>query len=171
MRAKLIINTNAGDSRGRMLPISKWMFKPQLNKHRATANEVVEAVRSECKQCGISLDIAFTEYPKHAIKIADEAKSKYDLIIAAGGDGTINEVINGMASVLTWCGIGSAPTISLDHITPITVNAKPADADITMDESTAMPNSSFLSDVKRRDIMETEPTLKAMAIIINMKYI
>jgi diacylglycerol kinase (ATP) len=99
MRAKLIINANAGNSRGRMLPISEWIFKfSQFNRHRATAHEVIEAVKDECRRGKISLDVAFTEYQGHAIKIARGAKDNYDIIIVAGGDGTINEVINGMVN-------------------------------------------------------------------------
>ena len=38
-----------------------------------------------------------TDYPSHATKILSELNFKdYDFIICVGGDGTINEVINGM---------------------------------------------------------------------------
>lgn len=43
------------------------------------------------------LDIVKTEYSGHAEKIARDASSQdYDCIIGAGGDGTINEVLNGI---------------------------------------------------------------------------
>src|SRR5690606_19611845 len=36
---------------------------------------------------------AFTAYPGHASELAEEAeKENYDIIVAVGGDGTINEV-------------------------------------------------------------------------------
>ncbi len=37
-----------------------------------------------------------TQYPGHAKEIADQIKNDYSVIIAAGGDGTIHEVVNGM---------------------------------------------------------------------------
>ncbi|MFO8010582.1 MAG: diacylglycerol kinase family lipid kinase [Dehalococcoidia bacterium] len=46
---------------------------------------------------GISFDFALTEYKGHAIELAREAAlSGYEMIIAAGGDGTLNEVVNGI---------------------------------------------------------------------------
>ena len=43
----------------------------------------------------LNADIAFTEYAGHARRIARDATG-YDVIIAAGGDGTVSEVVNGM---------------------------------------------------------------------------
>ncbi len=41
-------------------------------------------------------DIAFTERPGHATDIAREATARYDRIALVGGDGTLNEVVNGL---------------------------------------------------------------------------
>jgi diacylglycerol kinase (ATP) len=55
---------------------------------------------------GDSVDLRFTEGPGHATRIAREcAWSAYEAIIAAGGDGTINEVINGIAGSPARLGI------------------------------------------------------------------
>ncbi|KAA0257429.1 hypothetical protein FHQ18_10300 [Deferribacter autotrophicus] len=43
-----------------------------------------------------NINVIFTEYASHAEKISNE--EDYDLIITAGGDGLINEVINGIES-------------------------------------------------------------------------
>lgn len=48
------------------------------------------------KESGIDLDVEFTQYPLHAIEITRYAlKSGYDTIVSVGGDGTMNEVLNG----------------------------------------------------------------------------
>lgn len=51
------------------------------------------------KQAGINYDYTQTEYPDHGISLAREAASSgYKTIIAAGGDGSISEVMNGIMS-------------------------------------------------------------------------
>ena len=42
------------------------------------------------------VELVFTQYPGHATKIASEATTKFDYLIVVGGDGTLNEVINGI---------------------------------------------------------------------------
>ncbi|MCO6451548.1 MAG: diacylglycerol kinase family lipid kinase [Caldilineales bacterium] len=46
---------------------------------------------------GMEFEIALTEYRGHAIKLAEEAaRNGAAMVIAAGGDGTVNEVVNGI---------------------------------------------------------------------------
>jgi len=48
------------------------------------------------KASGINLDYIYTEYPMHAKSLAQEAlKAGYEIILSVGGDGTMNEVLNG----------------------------------------------------------------------------
>jgi YegS/Rv2252/BmrU family lipid kinase len=55
-------------------------------------DSVAEAVRDAIGQCAH----AFTERPMHAADIARDAlRAGHDLIVAVGGDGTVNEVVNG----------------------------------------------------------------------------
>ncbi len=74
--AKVIVNPYAGTgATGR-----KW------SKIEATLAET-----------GLHYDYAFTEDKGHAVELAREAAlSGYELVVAVGGDGTLNEVVNGL---------------------------------------------------------------------------
>lgn len=43
----------------------------------------------------VNLTIYITEYPRHATSIAENISKEFDRIIIAGGDGTLNEFVNG----------------------------------------------------------------------------
>ena len=49
---------------------------------------------------GLDYDLVRTEHPWHAVELTREsALAGYDVIVAAGGDGTSNEVLNGLMQV------------------------------------------------------------------------
>lgn len=49
---------------------------------------------------GYGIELASTQYPTHAIRLAQEAVlNNADVIIAAGGDGTVSEIIAGILNV------------------------------------------------------------------------
>src|SRR5499427_2311031 len=78
--ALLIHNPNAGnggDGRRRLLDKARHIFATR----------------------GIDADLAETEGPGHATEIAQQAtRDGRQLVIACGGDGTLNEVVNGLAA-------------------------------------------------------------------------
>lgn len=55
-----------------------------------------QVVDSVLRDKGYGFDVKYTERPMHACQITSEAlQSGYNHVIAVGGDGTINEVLNG----------------------------------------------------------------------------
>ena len=74
--ARLIVNPAAGAGR----TAKKW---PQI--------------RSLLKNIGLRFEHDLTEAPRHAIELAKSAAKKgYELVVSVGGDGTINEIVNGL---------------------------------------------------------------------------
>ncbi|MDH6112747.1 diacylglycerol kinase family enzyme [Kitasatospora sp. MAP12-15] len=75
MRALLVVNPKATTTSGR------------------TRDVLTHALRSDLK-----LEVAVTQYRGHARDLAREAASDgtVDLVVALGGDGTVNEVVNGL---------------------------------------------------------------------------
>jgi diacylglycerol kinase (ATP) len=77
LRAKIIVNPNAGRGKAeRAIPVIHRLF---------SASE-------------IEFDMYLTEGPGDATNEAKRAVQQgYDAVISAGGDGTANEVVNGIA--------------------------------------------------------------------------
>src|SRR5919206_4933280 len=79
--AALIFNPHAGQKLG-------------LSTNAGSADDVQAALRAE----GIPFDPWPTEHAGHATELARQAAAeRRELVIAAGGDGTVNEVAQGLA--------------------------------------------------------------------------
>lgn len=77
-RTKIIVNPAAGSG----TTIRRW-----------------PRIKSQLDKLGIQYDHVFTEGVGHGIELAAEASSQgYKYVVAVGGDGTINEVVNGLLS-------------------------------------------------------------------------
>jgi diacylglycerol kinase (ATP) len=89
-----------------MTPKTLIILNPTAGKGFAgrKKSEIAEYLQS----IGVNFDLVETERPGHAIELAGRAVADhYDLVIAAGGDGTSNEVINGLM-LAKRAGVGSA---------------------------------------------------------------
>lgn len=68
--------------------------------------ELVELAAGRIKDAGISLDLRLTKYKGHGAEIArDAAASGVDIVIAVGGDGTVNETASALMHTDTALGI------------------------------------------------------------------
>ncbi|MCB0165951.1 MAG: diacylglycerol kinase family lipid kinase [Anaerolineae bacterium] len=75
-KAKIILNTHGG-----------------LLKSQAKIDQVEQALHT----VGLDYQLAITERPDHGLALAQQAALEgWPVVVAAGGDGTINEVVNGL---------------------------------------------------------------------------
>ncbi len=78
-----------------MSPSTLVIYNPAAGK--GSAGKHLPRVRSLLADQGIEYTLRLTERPGHALEMARQAcEQGAGTIIAAGGDGTVNEVINGM---------------------------------------------------------------------------
>ncbi len=68
--------------------------------------KIPRMIQDMCKAKGFALTISFTQYPGHASELTRQAlDEKVDIIIAVGGDGTINEIARAMVHADATLGI------------------------------------------------------------------
>lgn len=72
----------------------KVILNPYANRWQA--GRKVELVQQAFTAVSLSPTIFQTTTPGQATAVARQAATQYDAVVAAGGDGTINEVINGL---------------------------------------------------------------------------
>ena len=86
---------------------AKLILNPIAGRGRAGALRT--DIHAALRQSGIETDVALTRAPREATDVAQRAREDgFELVIAAGGDGTLHEVINGLMRAA-----GSAPAGAL----------------------------------------------------------
>jgi len=127
-RGVIIYNPNAGSGRAPS-PVMQHVFgikKRKFDDNRNRSDLMIHA-KEYLKELGVDIELWPTNSQGHATELAREAVQKgYELIIAAGGDGTINEVINGMAessSVLGVLAMGTVNVFALEMNLPSEIEA------------------------------------------------
>ncbi len=69
-----------------------FIVNPNAGKKKSSAEDIRQALSDQA----IDYDIAITQHHQHAKQLAQQNQHQYQTFVAIGGDGTINEVINGI---------------------------------------------------------------------------
>jgi diacylglycerol kinase (ATP) len=74
------------------------IHNPNAGNGGNARRKLIDLARRILAENGIAADLAETTAPGHATELAQQAtRDRRQLIIACGGDGTLNEVVNGLA--------------------------------------------------------------------------
>lgn len=86
-----------------------FIVNPVAGKGRALG--IIPTIEARFDDSEETYEVAVTKAPGHAKEIAEEAASKYGMVrlYAVGGDGTLNEVVNGIACSGSGTGLGIIP--------------------------------------------------------------
>ena len=89
------------------------------NSGRAGDEGYLERFAKILRSGGLSVEVLNTEHPNHATELAALAEDR--LVVAAGGDGTVNEVLNGLSpgSTLGILPLGTANVLARELGLPL----------------------------------------------------
>jgi len=83
---------------------AKIILNPYANRWRAKGQQTL--VEEACRNAGLDFDLTITTGPRDGRQVAQAAVTNgYDMVVAAGGDGTVSEVVNGLIAAA-----GDGPT-------------------------------------------------------------
>jgi YegS/Rv2252/BmrU family lipid kinase len=85
--------------------LARYNFIVNPAAARGKAVHVAEKVRNICDDQKMDYQLVYTEKSGDATKLAAESRDQFDCIVAVGGDGTINEVVNGLMGGQSILGI------------------------------------------------------------------
>jgi len=72
---------------------------------RGKGAKVGNMIDTWCRSANLDYELEYTTRPNHATEIADRDSSKFECLVAVGGDGTVNEVVNGIVGKKVKLGI------------------------------------------------------------------
>jgi diacylglycerol kinase (ATP) len=85
--------------------MSAYLFIVNPQAARGKAAAVGEHVRHLCRNKNLDFEMVVTQKPGHATELAARGSTNFETIVMVGGDGTVNEVVNGIAGTSTKFGI------------------------------------------------------------------
>jgi len=87
---------------------TKLIANPHADRGRCAA--ILPRIADALARLGISFDLSMTEAPGQAVELARQAaQNGYRCVVAVGGDGTCNEVVNGLFAA----GVEDAPQMGV----------------------------------------------------------
>ncbi len=121
----IIVNPNAGNKKKHLFLIRKFLGIKRANNPFLDAKDLLNFIIDIFKQHGINASGQVTKAKHHAVSLTKSAvQKKVDGVVAVGGDGTINEVINGLANTNTMLGViplGTANVFGMAFDIPVDI--------------------------------------------------
>ncbi len=80
-----------------MRPVGERVIKFIVNpvSGNGRTRKILPHLTGLIKKLGIDFDLQLTQAPEHATEIVNDDSSEFDIVVAVGGDGTVNEVAAG----------------------------------------------------------------------------
>ena len=107
-----------------MLMKKKLLFIVNPISGTSDKTSLPEIISSNLDLSKFDYEAKLTEYPGHATDMAKAAQNDFDIVVAVGGDGTINEVARGLINSNTAMGIipcGSGNGLARHLLLPINI--------------------------------------------------
>ena len=122
----IIVNPNSGNIKHRFKLVDYFLGIKRRKNPSLSPTDTIEIIEDFFEKTHIDISIETTKQPGHATKLAKAAVDQnIDAIIVVGGDGTINEVINGISHTDIALGVipfGTANVFSLEFNLPLEIN-------------------------------------------------
>lgn len=95
----VIINPYSGSSKKKFPFLNFILGIRDKTKKPLTHKDIITKIKNQFSNTDIDIKFFLTENKSHATNLAKQAVTKnVDVVIAVGGDGTINEIINGISN-------------------------------------------------------------------------
>lgn len=91
---------------------AKVILNPYADRWNAVQKQ--SEVEAALTEAGIDYELVLTKYPGHGFDLATQAvRQGYNPIISAGGDGSVNEVVNGIIREKHALGLNTLPPLGI----------------------------------------------------------
>lgn len=100
--------TSAREYESDFSPNLQFVINPSAGQGKY--EQIIHVIRETLSDFDLRYDIKVLEYRGEATSVAREAAGTHDVVVAVGGDGTVNEVFNGLVGTQAAFGIIPAGT-------------------------------------------------------------